>query len=255
MCGRFSLSLSPDIIRATFRYVEQPNFPPRYNIAPTQPIAVVRMNHAQTPQPQRHFALLRWGFLPAFVKDLKDFPLIINARAETLRDKPSFKHAFKRRRCIIIADAFYEWQRQGKIALPYLFRRRDGAPLALGGVWETWCGPNGEETDSACIVTTTANAVMAPVHHRMPVILQADEFDVWLDADSYGVDDALALTRPAGDDVLECFRVSPMLNRASYDAADLHHPIDADPVPPAPQTALKTKAKRKAAAPSQGDLF
>lgn len=243
MCGRFSLSSSPDVVCAHFRYVEQPNFPPRYNIAPTQPIAVIRMDDAEQETRARHFSLLRWGFLPSFVKDPQEFPLIINARAETIADKASFKHAVRRRRCIIIADAFYEWQRGGKQARPFLFQRRDHTPLALAGVWETWVGPNGEEMDTACIVTTSANGVMAAVHERMPVILEPETFDIWLDVRRYDVDDALALARPAADDVLEMYEISTKVNRASYDALDIIAPVaaDATPTPPKPARATRTK--------------
>jgi putative SOS response-associated peptidase YedK len=144
MCGRYAITLPPEAVRAFFHYVEQPNFPPRYNIAPTQPTPIVRMQRGQAGK-TRHFNLVRWGFLPGFVKDPKDFPLVINARSETVLDKPSFRNAMRRRRCIIIADAFYEWRRdinvkgldaKSKTApIPFLIRRRDGNPMAFAGLW------------------------------------------------------------------------------------------------------------------------
>jgi len=237
MCGRFAVTQAPDSIRAFFRYVEQPNFPPRYNIAPTQPVPVVRV--ADGPGGKaRHFTLLRWGFVPGFVKDPKDFPLVINARSETIFDKPSFRNAMRRRRCIFIADAFYEWQRgskakgRSKTLVPYLIRRRDGAPMALAGLWENWMGPNGEEMETACIVTTTANAVMAPIHDRMPVILEPENFDAWLENDAVDAEEAAALMRPAGEDVLEVFEVSSAVNKVANDSPEVQMPATHEKPPP-----------------------
>ena len=140
MCGRYAITLPPEAVRSFFRYAEQPNFPPRYNLAPTQPVPVVRLERAPDSTLARHFVLMRWGFIPFFVKDTKKFPLLINARGETMAEKPSFRGAVKRRRCLFIADCFYEWQREGMakgMSQPYMIRRADGAPfgfaaLALG---------------------------------------------------------------------------------------------------------------------------
>ena len=184
MCGRFAITLPPEAVRRFFRYVEQPNFPPRYNVAPTQPVAIVRGRIGPDGGLERHFDLVRWGFLPPFVKDPRKFPLIFNARCETLLTKASFKNAFRRRRCLFIADAFYEWRRDpSRPPRPYLFQRGDGAPLGLGGVFENWVGPNGEEVDTACIITTAANGSSAAIHDRLPAIIEPDAFDIWLDPD------------------------------------------------------------------------
>jgi len=230
MCGRFALTLPPEAVRAYFQYAERPNFPPRANIAPTQPIPVVRCEREPAGGSTRHFVLVRWGLLPAFVKDPKDFPLVINARAETAATKPSFRNALKRRRCIVVADALYEWKRGGgdggkrAPARPFLIRRRDGAPMALAGLWETWNGPNGEQIDTACILTTDANATIAPIHDRMPVILELEDFDAWLDCDERQTASAAALMRPAGDDVLEAWEISTAVNRVANDSADIQQP-------------------------------
>jgi putative SOS response-associated peptidase YedK len=157
MCGRFTVISTPEAMRALFRYPEQPNFPPRYNVAPTQPIAVVRREEGA-----RQFALMRWGLLPSWVKDPKAFSLLINARGESVLDKPAFSSAMKRRRCLIPADGFYEWQATGGRKQPYYVRAKSGAPLAFAGLWETWTGPNGEELDTAAIITTTATARSRP---------------------------------------------------------------------------------------------
>lgn len=258
MCGRFALTLPPDAVRAFFRYVEQPNFPARFNIAPTQPVGVVRLDRDSMGSRSRHFTLVRWGFLPGFVKDPKEFPLVINARSETVCEKPSFRNALRRRRCIFVADAFYEWRRTGAPRRkgdpppqPFLFRRADGAPMALAGLWETWTGPNGEEMDTACIVTTGANGPMSAIHDRMPVILETDDFDTWLDCDANDPDAAARLMKPAGDDVLEFFEIGPGLNKVANDSPDLQLPtgpiVAASPAP--------ARTPRAKPASPQGDLF
>ncbi|MGA7973121.1 MAG: SOS response-associated peptidase, partial [Pseudolabrys sp.] len=152
MCGRYTITSAPEAYRVLFGYAEQPNFPPRYNVAPTQPIPIVRLE-----QGERHFALVRWGLIPSWVKDPNDFALLINARGESVTDKPAFRNAMKRRRCLIPADGFYEWQPAGGRKQPYYIRAKAGAPLVFAGLWETWEGPNGEEIDSATIITTRAN--------------------------------------------------------------------------------------------------
>ncbi len=229
MCGRYAITLPPEAMRALFGYIEQPNFPPRYNIAPTQPIPVVTARE-HTGGQERHFLLVRWGFLPGFVKDPKDFPLIINARAETLAEKPSFRAAFKRRRCLVIADGFYEWRREAPAGRKgprqaYLIRRVDGAPMGFAGVMETWSDPNGGEIDTACIITTFANGLMAAVHDRMPAIIQPETFSAWLDTDAVDVAEATAMLRPAPDEALELVPIGPAVNRAANDDPAIQTPI------------------------------
>ncbi len=172
MCGRFAITLPPEAVRAFFDYVEQPNFPPRYNIAPTQPIPIV-FARAHTGGAERHFLLTRWGFLPGFVKDPKTFPLLINARAEGVGEKASFRAALRRRRCLVVADGFYEWRRAAEKGLrqPYLIRRVNGEPMGFAGLWETWMDATGGEIDTACIITTNrqpADVQRARAHARDP---------------------------------------------------------------------------------------
>lgn len=228
MCGRFAITLPPEAVRAFFRYVEQPNFPPRYNIAPTQPIPIVTAR-AHSGGAERHFQLVRWGFLPGFVKDPRDFPLLINARAETLAEKPSFRAAFKRRRCLVIADGFYEWRRPAAGArgpkLPFLIRRIDGAPMGFAGLYESYVDPHGGEIDTACIVTTAANALMAPIHDRMPAMIPPESFSRWLDADGVAPAEAQTLLRPAPEDALELVPVSMRVNKVADGDADLQTPV------------------------------
>ena len=229
MCGRYAVTLPPEAVRAFFAYFEQPNFPPRYNIAPTQPIPIV-MAGAHTGGVERHFLLVRWGFLPGFVKDPKTFPLLINARAETLAEKASFRAALKRRRCLVIADGFYEWRRETPGAArglrrPYLVRRVDGAPMGFAGLMETWSDPSGGEIDTACIVTTFANRLMSGIHERMPAILEPEAFSAWLDNDSVAVGEATALLRPAREPALELVPLGPAVNRAGNDDPSVQAPI------------------------------
>ena len=226
MCGRYAITLPPEAVRAFFDYAEQPNFPPRYNIAPTQPIPVVTAAEHSGGR-ERHFRLVRWGFLPGFVKDVKTFPLLINARAEGVAEKPSFRAAFKRRRCLVVADAFYEWRALGpkRPKQPYLIRRVDRLPLGFAGLYETYMDRTGGEIDTACIVTTAANALMREVHERMPVILAREDFSAWLDHDATTPVAALQMLRPAPDDLLELVPVSPAVGRVGNDGQEIQDPI------------------------------
>ncbi len=219
MCGRYVIISTPAAIRALFGYGEQPNFPPRYNVAPTQPIPVVRLADGK-----RSFALMRWGLLPSWVKDPKTFPLLINARGESVLEKPAFRNAMRRRRCLIPADGFYEWQAGAKAGpkRPYFVRAKrsgDGGapPLAFAGLYETWTGPNGEELDTAAIITTTANRTLAPLHDRMPVFVPPEAFELWLDCANVEAEVAAALIRPAAEDLLEAYAVSTAVNRVAND--------------------------------------
>jgi len=224
MCGRYALTSAPEAIRRLFDYPETPNFPPRYNIAPTQPIAIVAAE--RFGRGPRRFMLARWGFLPGFAKDPRDFPLIINARSETVLDKASFRAAMKRRRCLIPADAYYEWLKLGGAGRrvekkPYLFRRADGAPMGFAGLWETYSGADGSEIDTACILTTAANAATVAVHDRMPAILEPGDFAAWLDCDEVTDRNAAALLKPAADDALEFYEIGSAVNKTASDGPEL----------------------------------
>ncbi|HUO53783.1 MAG TPA: SOS response-associated peptidase [Rhodoblastus sp.] len=220
MCGRFAITSPPEAVRAHFRYAEQPNFPPRYNIAPTQPIPIVAAR-----RDGRHFQLARWGFLPGFVKDPKDFPLIINARAETLTQKPSFRAALRRRRCLAPADAWYEWRANGKgPKTPFLLRRRDGGLMAFAGLWETFADASGGEIDTACIITTSANGATVAIHDRMPALIAPEDFDAWLNPDET-IAPPLDLLRPAPEDDIEFFAISPRVNRVANDGPEIQAPV------------------------------
>ncbi|MDQ0355940.1 putative SOS response-associated peptidase YedK [Rhodoplanes tepidamans] len=238
-----------------------PNFPPRHNVAPTQPVPVVRLFEGA-----RQFVLMRWGLIPAWVKDPRGFSLLINARGESVTEKPAFRNAMKRRRCLLPADGFFEWQAAGGgPKRPFYIRRRGGGPIAFGGLWEAWMGPNGEELETVCIVTTTANATLRPIHDRMPLILPPEAFDPWLDPATEAAT-ATALIAPAPDDLLEAWEVSTAVNRTANDSPDLLAPVEtAAPaeapaaVPPEPAAKRAATGARRAARPKpdpgQGSLF
>jgi putative SOS response-associated peptidase YedK len=237
MCARYVITSPAQAVRALFGYAELPNFPRRYNVAPTQPIPIVRLNGGK-----RSFALVRWGFLPSWVKDPRGFSLLINARGESVLDKPAFRNAIRRRRCLLPADGFYEWS-DATPRRPYFVRPKSGAPIAFAGLWETWCGPNGEEVDTATIVTTQANRLLAPIHDRMPVIVPSDAFNLWLDCANVDATTATALFAPAADALLEWYPVSKVVNRASNDSPELILPAPAsdDTAGEAPDKPVKGK--------------
>ena len=229
MCGRFSITTPPEAMRALFGYLDEPDFPPRYNIAPSQPVPLVIRE-----QGKRRFLLVRWGLVPSWAKEMPQ-SLLINARAETIAGKPSFRGAFRHHRALMPADGFYEWQAAGKGAKqPFFIRRRDRKPFAMAAIWDTWMPSGGSELDSCAIVTTEANETLKPVHHRMPVILDEKDWDLWLDP-AATQKELLALLRPAPDDLLEAVPVSTRINSAANDGPALQEPalVAAEPEKPA----------------------
>ena len=254
MCGRFFIAQAPQVFAEFFGYPERPNFPPRYNVAPTQPVPIVFEDGGS-----RRFRLVRWGFWPSWLKDPKTFPLVINARAETMLEKPTFRGAVRHRRCIFLADGFYEWRREGTgrkaMRTPFAITRADGAPMALAGVWEAWLGADGSEIDTAAIVTTGANGTMAAVHDRMPAILSPTQVAAWLDTRDVDQSEAAALCRPCPDEWLRLEPVSDRVNAVRNDDADLIVPIGR-PQPAATQTNIP-EAERPLSSDedAQGDLF
>jgi putative SOS response-associated peptidase YedK len=228
MCARYVITSPAAAIRALFGYDEAPDFPPRYNVAPTQPIPIVRLIDGK-----RSFALARWGFVPDWVKDPRAFSLIVNARGEGVLDKPSFRNAMRRRRCLIPADGFYEWS-DGAPRRPFFVRAKSGQPLAFAGLWETWTGPNGEEVDSTAVITTRANRTLGAIHDRMPVIVTPEAFDLWLNCGKVDATTAAALIAPAPEGLLECYEVAPAVNRVANDSAELIAPASAAASVPQP---------------------
>ena len=241
MCGRFAITLTPDEYRAAFGYDERPNFPPRYNVAPTQPVPIVHRDRGAS-----RFRLVRWGFLPAWLKDAKGFPLLINARADTLLEKPAFRGAMRYRRCVFLADGFYEWRREGRARTPFLIKSAQRKPLPFAGLWETHHSPDGGEIDTAAIVTTDANGTLAAIHHRMPAILSPADVEGWLDTDGVGAEDAARLIQPCPEAWLDMFEVSGRVNKTDNDDPGLQEPVvssiagsGADPAFSVPQDAVE----------------
>ena len=255
MCGRFVIISPPEALRRLFGYPEQPNMPPQHNIAPTQPVPVVILENGA-----RHFRLMRWGLIPAWVKDPRKFALLINARGETVLEKPAFKNAIRRRRCLIPADGYYEWQGSGKRKRPCFIHRRDGQPVGFAALAETWIGPNGEEVDTVAIVTAPASADLAVLHHRVPVTIVPDHFDRWLDCRADDTEAALALLTPPLEGEFAWHEVSTRVNRVANDDAQLILPITAEQrEAEAPEPVKKASQRKPVPAASeddgQGSLF
>jgi putative SOS response-associated peptidase YedK len=258
MCGRFVMTSAPAAIRDAFGYADQPNFPARYNIAPTQPVPVVIVDNGA-----RRFRLMRWGFLPSWVKDPRKFTLLINARSETVLDKPAFRNAIRRRRCLVPSDGYYEWKTAGACKQPYLIHPQGGGPIGFAGLWETWVGPNGEELDTIAIVTAAARGGMAELHDRVPVTIAPQDYTRWLDCAEVDAESAAALLRPPPDGAFVWYPVSTAVNRVANDNPQLILPISAEEMVAAQQVAPK-RTKAKAVADSkptasdddgQGSLF
>jgi putative SOS response-associated peptidase YedK len=237
MCGRYLILSSPEAFRRLFGYRERPSFPPRYNVAPTRPVPIVRM-----AEDARQFALVRWGLIPPWVDDPRAFTLIVNARAESVNDKPAFRNAMRRRRCLFPADGFYEWKDDAGRKHPFCVRPKDRAPIAFAGLWETWMGPHGEELETAAIVTTAANRDLAALHPRMPVIIPAEAFDLWLDCTSFDAMTATSLLDAAPNGLLEAYEISPAVNRTANDGPGLIAPIA--PSAAEPRAAVRRKPAR-----------
>jgi len=210
MCGRFALK-NPQALKAAFDLAGMPELPPRYNIAPTQDIAIIRADSGG-----RHLSLAHWGLIPSWAKAADSGYSTINARAETVDTKPSFRAPFKRHRCIVPADGFYEWHEEGGIKIPHHIGRTDGAPFAMAGLWDVWKGPEGDVT-SCTIIVTEANAFMKRLHERMPVILAPADYARWLDPDNHDTVSLKPLLAPAPEEGFTVWPVSRELNNPRHE--------------------------------------
>jgi putative SOS response-associated peptidase YedK len=229
MCGRFTrkeqIKALLDVLKAVIRC----DLSPSYNIAPSQMVPCVR----NAPENgYRECVLLKWGLIPSWAKDPSIGYKMINARAETVAEKPSFRKAFLHQRCLVIADGFYEWKREGKAKRPYYIRFKDSRPFAFAGLWESWKDPsheNGRQVDSCTIITIEANEFMQPIHHRMPVILNLRNYDVWLDPAIKDVSLLFPLLKSNSSeemaDELEAFPISTRVNNPQFDGPECIEPI------------------------------
>lgn len=222
MCSRYSLTSPPEAVRAYFGYSDTPNFPARYNVAPTQAIAVVTLDREGV----RRFRLMRWGLLPAFVKDPKQFPTLINARAEEVLEKPSFRHAMRFRRCLVPADGFYEWTGLKGKRRPFLLRPREARLIAFAGIYERWRDAVGVEIDTVAILTCPANGTIGLLHDRMPVVLPLEHFAAWLDVKGTPAETAASLLQPAPDALFEAIEMHPKINDSKRDEPGIQEPLE-----------------------------
>lgn len=222
MCGRYSLSQSGETIAAAFDLADVPTVASRYNIAPTQPVPVIRAAAGT-----RQIAELHWGLIPSWSKDPGIGARLINARAETVTEKPSFRSAFKRRRCLLVADGFYEWQRSPQGKQPYYFQLDNQQPFGFAGLWEHWENGAGDVIESCTILTTEANDLLRPVHDRMPVILQRQDYELWLDPEMQQPERLQALLRPYSADAMTHYAVSARVNNPKNNSADCVQPLGA----------------------------
>ena len=218
MCGRFTLKEPRRVKLAHIDYFGPDGLIPRYNIAPSQDILTITQRDSQ-----REAAMLQWGLIPYWSKEPKG---IINARVETIEQKASFSDSFQKRRCLIVADGFYEWERNGKISQPYYFQLQDGRPFAFAGIWDRWKSADRLIT-SCAIITTTANELLAQIHHRMPVILNPESYDLWLNEDSRSADLKDLLTPfPAAEMI--SYTVSHDVNDTKIDTEHLVQRVDSE---------------------------
>jgi putative SOS response-associated peptidase YedK len=223
MCGRFTLTIDPDHLQEAFPWAVIPNvLSPRYNIAPSQPVAVIPNTGDKT------LAMYKWGLIPSWSKDPSIGDRMINARAESLAEKPSFRNAYRRRRCLILADGFYEWKLSPgmKSKQPMYIRMKENRPFAFAGLWELWNAPDGTEIRSCTIITTQPNALLEPIHNRMPVILSAENYELWLAQEDKQPAQLNELLAPYPAEEMFAFPVSKMVNRPEYDSPDLIKPVD-----------------------------
>jgi len=227
MCGRYRLSRRKQVIEERFDSVSgDEEWSPRYNIAPTQPVPIIRQN---PKEPRRELTLVRWGLVPPWAKDSSGAAMVINARSETAATKPAFRDALKFRRCLVPADGFYEWRPIGKTKQPYCFEVNEGELFAFAGLWDRWRDPSGSTIETCSILTTTPNAVTSTIHDRMPVILDSDSYDLWLDPGMKDVGAVSELLKPSDARLMRCYPVSTRINYVANDDQGCSAPVQLNP--------------------------
>ncbi|KLU67402.1 putative SOS response-associated peptidase YedK [Desulfosporosinus acididurans] len=221
MCGRFSLIQVKDLEKR-FDFVQlELEFEPRFNIAPSQSVpVVVREND------RNYLRMFRWGLIPSWAKDEHLGSKMINARGETLSEKPSFRKSFEQKRCLVLADGFYEWKKEGRIKAPYRITLQDGKPFAFAGLWDTWLSPSGQRINSCTIITTASNKLMETIHQRMPVILPADKESLWLNVEASSSHDVQGLLTPYPSEQMVAYEVLPYVNSPSYEGPECVMPVN-----------------------------
>jgi putative SOS response-associated peptidase YedK len=224
MCGRYRLSRRKQVVEEYFDAVSgEEEWTPCYNIAPTQPVPIIRQN---PKEPVRELSLVRWGLIPSWAKDSSAAARMINARSETAAAKPAFRDALKSRRCLLPADGFYEWQRTGKTKQPYCFEMNDGELFAFAGIWDRWKDASDNAVETCSILTTTPNAVTSSIHDRMPVILDPEGYDLWLDPRLQDVSVASELLKPYDARLMRCYPISARINHVANDDEECSTPVE-----------------------------
>ena len=224
MCGRYRLSRRKQIIEQYFGSAPwDDDWSPRYNIAPTQPIPVIRQH---PKEPIRQLSLMKWGLIPHGAKNPSIESATINAKSETAATKPAFRDPLKLRRCLIPADGFYEWQKKGTSKQPYCFEVNDGDLFAFAGIWDGWKNADGQWIKTCSILTTIPNAVTSAVHDRMPVILDPDSYDLWLDPGMQNVAEISELLKPYDARLMRCYPVSSRVNHVANDDEECSRPVE-----------------------------
>ncbi|MBD2346547.1 SOS response-associated peptidase [Anabaena subtropica] len=229
MCGRFTLTQSAEALAEFFHVQQLLDLEAQYNIAPTQTVVTLLHNPENN---KRELRKLHWGLIPSWAKDRAIASKLINARAETVAEKPSFRSAFKQRRCLVVADGFYEWQKQKSKKQPFYFRLQDGQPFGFAGLWEKWKAPGSEEITSCTIVTTVANELLQPIHDRMPVILAPQDYDLWLDPQEQKLQALQHLLSPYPAAAMTSYPVSILVNSPKHNSPECIIPVNEQNSPP-----------------------
>lgn len=225
MCGRYRLSRRKQLVDEYFGTVaEECEWSPCYNVAPSQPVLIILQD---VHEPRRRVSTMRWGFIPSWSKDPSIGYKTINARSETVATTPSFREPFKSQRCLVPADGFYEWKREGKAKQPYCFEVNDGELFAFAGLWDRWTNPQGEVVESCAILTTTPNSLLADIHDRMPVILSQHNYDLWLDAAFINTTSVSEMLKPFDAALMRRYPVSTRVNQVQNDDAECGKPLAA----------------------------
>lgn len=226
MCGRFTLQIPPELLAEIFGLTGIPVYPARYNIAPTQQVLAVR---SVADNERRELVSLKWGLIPSWAKDQSIGNRMINARAETVQEKPAFRNAIKHHRCVIPASGFFEWLHEKNMAKPFYVRLKDSSPMCFAGIWEHWKSPDGEFIESCSILTTKSNTLIEPLHDRMPVILHPQEFSLWLDREITDPEKQKHLYQPYPATLMELYPVSSLVNSPRNDTPELIEPVNPHP--------------------------
>ena len=226
MCGRYRMSRRKQLVEEYFGAVsDEDEWDPRYNIAPSQPVVTIRQD---ARQPIRTLSMMRWGLVPSWAKDPSIGYKTINARAETVATTPSFREPFRSQRCLIPADGFYEWRRNGKTKQPYCFEVNGGELFAFAGLWDQWRDRQGDVIESCTILTTTPNSLLSDIHDRMPAILIADNYDLWLDPGFRDLASVSRMLKPFEPTLMRRYPVSTRVNQVQNDDAECTKPVEAD---------------------------